>query len=91
MGLFRGVRARLSESEEVEEELDASESVEDADAEECAGRSGAAPPGGAAAADFTISRSSRRPVGRHDEAIDRTAANPPAAEKSLSKITNQAD
>jgi hypothetical protein len=67
----------LSESEEVEEELDASERVEDA--EECeAGRSGAewapgdaAPP--AAAAALTMSRSGRRrpPVGMQEDAMDR--------------------
>jgi hypothetical protein len=74
LGRFRGVRGRLSDSEatddvaEEEDALDASESVEDA-AAECAGR-GAADADAAAPAALTISRSSRRPAGMQDDAMD---------------------
>jgi hypothetical protein len=71
LGRFRGVRGRLSDSdatdeEEAGDELDASESVEDA--AECAGRGGGGGGGGAA---LTISRSGSRmpPAGMHDDAM----------------------
>jgi hypothetical protein len=76
LGRFRGVRGRLSDSEatddvaEEEDALDASESVEDA-AAECAGRGAAdADADAAAPAALTISRSSRRPAGMQDDAMD---------------------
>jgi len=66
-GRFRGARARFSDTDVADDEaLDASDSVDDGD--ECTGRSGdECAPGDAAA--FTISRSSRRPVGMQEDDI----------------------
>nr|ACR36283.1 unknown [Zea mays] len=66
-GRFRGARARFSDTDVADDDaLDASDSVDDGD--ECTGRSGdECAPGDAAA--FTMSRSSRRPVGMQEDDI----------------------
>jgi hypothetical protein len=66
-GRFRGARARFSDTDVADDEaLDASDSVDDGD--ECTGHRGdECAPGDAAA--FTMSRSSRRPVGMQEDDI----------------------
>jgi hypothetical protein len=76
LGRFLGARARLSDTDVADDDaLDASDSVDDG--EEWTGRSGdECAPGDAAA--FTMSRSSRSPVGMQDDVIAMTPrAQPP--------------
>ncbi|KAG8095297.1 hypothetical protein GUJ93_ZPchr0012g21221 [Zizania palustris] len=73
MGCFYGVHAHFRDSDATNDELDASESVEDG--EECAVcRSDECVLGGTMVhgptAAFTISKLSRRPVGMHNNAIN---------------------
>uniref|UniRef100_A0A0A9ECS4 Uncharacterized protein n=1 Tax=Arundo donax TaxID=35708 RepID=A0A0A9ECS4_ARUDO len=77
-GRFRGARARFSDTDVADDDaFEASDSVDDGD--ECTGRSGdECEPGDAAA--FTMSRSSRRPVGMQ---VDDIAA--PQEEQPLLK------
>jgi len=66
-GRFRGARARFSDTDVADDDaFDASDSVDDGD--ECTGRSGDECATGDVAA-FTMSRSSRRPVGMQEDDI----------------------